>query len=133
MKEAKKTKIGYKVVKKENGRFCSYTSSIEFIDLRSCVEYILGRTSKPKSGSGPLCVFRTLNQARQCYDSSFGVAILKVRYVPSKKRSVWVTRYLLSKNQSIRVGRFIRMTLKRMPKGTVLADSVTPIKEMVIE
>ena len=120
MKEAKKTKIGYKVVKKENGRFCSYTGIIEWLSLDGCVEYTLGKTARPKDGSGPLCVFRTLDQARSLCDVSFGAAILKVRYVPSKQKSIWVRDSM-------------HLSLGELREGTVLADSVTPIKEMVIE
>jgi hypothetical protein len=119
VKEAKKTKIGYKVVKSVDGLFCSYTSMIEWVGQYACNEYILGKISKPNPGAGPLCVFRTIGQARDFCDGSFGVAILKVRYVPSKQTAVWdgVSRHV---------------SLSDLPEGTVLADSVTPIKRMVV-
>lgn len=120
MKEAKKTKIGYKVVKSVDGRFCSYTGMMKWVGSHGCVEYILGKTSEPNPGDGPLCVFMTIEQARDFCDGCLGVVILQVRYVPSKQTEVWdgVSRHL---------------SLHALPEGTVLADSVTPIKEMVIE
>ena len=81
-----------------------------------CVEYIIGKTSTPRPGCGPLCVFSKLRKAKNLVKRSIDIKciLLKVQYVPSKENSVW------TQDDSALIDTLI--------PGTVLADSVTPIK-----
>ena len=110
-----KEKIGYKSVRMKNEKYCSLTLET---DEPACVEYAIGKTSKPNPGCGPLCVFRSLREAKR--HSFRGQVIMKVRFVPSEQQSVWTFDYC-------------HYHLNYLFEGTVLADSVTPIKVMVIE
>ena len=105
-----KEKIGYKNVRMKNEKY--YSITVETNEL-ACVEYAIGKTSKPKPGCGPLCVFRSLRDAKwHCFE---GNVIMKVRYIPSEQQSVWTSDYS-------------RCLLGYLFDGTILADSVTPIK-----
>ena len=110
-----KIKIGYKIVSVWNGKYYSWTASP---DDYECVKYTIGKTSKPRSGCGPLCVLPTLKRAKEfvdtCSDLDIKDVILKVRFVPSKEKCVWTH---LSSNPK-----------DELSDGTILADSVTPIK-----
>ena len=110
-----KTRIGYKVVSVWNGKYYSWTASP---DDYECVEYIIGKTIKPQLHCGPLCVLPTLKRAKEFVDPYLDVdikdVILKVRFVPSKEKSVWTHLSSTSKDE--------------LSDGTILADSVTPIK-----
>ena len=105
-----KEKIGYKGVKMKNEKYYSLTLEP---DEPACVEYAIGKTSKPKPGCGPLCVFRSLRETKQ--HSFRGQVTMKVRYVPSEQQSVWIFDYS-------------RYHLNYLFDGTILADSVTPIE-----
>jgi len=110
-----KIKIGYKIVSVWNGKYYSCSASP---DDYECVKYIIGKTTKPRRHCGPLCVFPTLRQAKKFVDPYLDAdikdVILKVQFVPSKEKCVW-TR--LSSNPK-----------DELSDGTMLADSVTPIK-----
>ena len=110
-----KEKVGYKLVRAKNGKYYSLT-----IYDPACVEYVVGKTSKPNTGCGPLCVFRSLREAKR--HSFRGIVIMKVRYVPSEQQFVWAAPFEYSLCQ-----------LNDLFEGTVLADSVTPIERMVFE
>ena len=108
-----KTRIGYKIVSVWNGKYYSWMA---YPGEYGCVKYIIGKTSKPRSGCGPLCVFSTLKKAKNLVKRPTNIKhiILKVQYVPSKENSVWT---------------YTETTLiDILMPGTILADSVTPIK-----
>lgn len=106
-----KEKIGYKLVRAKNEKYYSLTIYYD----PSCVEYVIGKTSKPKPGCGPLCVFQSLRDAK--LQSFRGEVIMKVRYVLSERQFVWS-------------GSFVhhRCHLNHLFNGTILADSVTPVE-----
>ena len=110
-----KCKIGYKVVSVWNGRYYSWTASP---DDYECVEYVIGKTTKPQLRCGPLCVLPTLERAIEFVDpdldTDFKDVILKVRFVPSKEQCVWTHLSSALKDE--------------LSDDTILADSVTPIK-----
>ena len=85
-------------------------------DEHDCVKYRIGKTSKPRSGCGPLCVFSKLRKAKDYVNifADIKCIILKIQYVPSKENNVW------THDDSALIDTLI--------PGTVLADSVTPIK-----
>jgi hypothetical protein len=109
----KKIKIGYKIVSVWNGKYYSWMS---YPDEDDCVEYRIGKTSKPRSGCGPLCIFSKLRNARDSVNifTDIKCIIFKVQYVPSKENSVW------TQDDSALIDTLI--------PDTVLANSVTPIK-----
>ena len=108
-----KIKIGYKIVRVWNGKYYSW---IEYPDDHACVKYIIGKTSKPRSGCGPLCVFSKLRKAKNWVNmfTDRKCIILRVQYVSSKGHSVW------THDESTLIDTLL--------PGTVLANSVTPIK-----
>ena len=110
-----KIKIGYKIVRVWNGKYYSWSASP---DDRECVKYIIGKTAKPRRHCGPLCVFPTLRQAKKFVDlyldADIKDVILKVRFVQSKEKCVWTHLSSAPKDE--------------LSDGTILADSVTPIR-----
>ena len=108
-----RTKIGYKVVFVWYGRYYSWTATP---DDHECIKYIIGKTSKPRPGCGPLCVFSNLRNARETASifTDKRCAILKVRFVPSKEKCAWTHHTSTSKDE--------------LNDGTILADSVTPVE-----
>ena len=117
----RKIKTGYKVVSVLNGKYYSFPG---YRNRYSRVEYVIGKTSSSRSsGCGPLCVFSTLREAgdwlkaedRIGLHTDIKCIILKVRYVPSKKDEVWESPFDFT-------------PLAMLSSGTVLANSVKPIK-----
>ena len=106
-----KIKIGYKIVSVWNGKYYSWTASP---DDYECVKYTIGKTSKPRSGCGPLCVLPTLKRAKEFVLDSDRDAILKVRFVPSKEKCIWTRLSSTPKDE--------------LSDDTMLADSITPVK-----
>ena len=105
---SKKTRIGYKIVSVRNGRYYSWKVHPE------PVEYRIGKTTKPKPGFGPLCLFSTLEEAKAHLVKNSGNVILKVRYVPAPESRVWTPEVISG--------------LDILQDKTVLAKSITPIK-----
>ena len=108
-----KIKIGYKIVSVWNGKYYSWMA---YPDDYDCVEYIIGKTSIPRPGCGPLCVFSKLRKAKDSVNifTDIKCVIFKVQYVPSKENNVW------THDDSA--------LIDILTPGTILADSVTPIK-----
>jgi hypothetical protein len=110
-----KTRIGYKVVSRWNDKYYSWTASP---DDYECVEYVIGKTTKPRPRCGPLCVLPTLERAKKFIDpdidANINDVILKVRFVPSKEKRAWTPSTSASKDD--------------LSDDTILADSVTPIQ-----
>ena len=112
---SKKTRIGYKVVSIWDDRYYSWTASP---DDYECVEYVIGKATKPQLRCGPLCVLPTLERAKEFVDPDLDTnienVVLKVRFVPSKEKRAWTPSTSTSKDE--------------LSNDTILADSVTPIQ-----
>ena len=116
----KKQNIGYKVVVKEQGNLVSANC-----DSMSFVVYKIGEKTVPRPKCGPLCLFSTLSKAKWFFESdivSRNGNILKVKYKPSKKKCVWFTTTIGTKSS---------VNIDDLFDGTVLAESVTPLKILV--
>lgn len=109
----RKSKIGYKCVREWNGKWYSVA-----VTRPAKVEYHLNMETVPNQYFGPLCVFKSLNAAELFLQNIMfnrkDKIILKVKYIPSSQKEVW---------DSVSRG-----DLRTLPEGTILADSVTPIK-----
>ena len=103
-----KTRIGYKIVSVRNGRYYSWKAQPKPL------EYRIGKTTMPKPGFGPLCLFSTLEEAKAHLVKNSGNVILKVRYVPAPESRVWTPEVISG--------------LDILQDKTVLAKSITPIK-----
>ncbi len=86
------------------------------------VEYPKLKKTKPKKLCGPLCIFDTLDQAmdfvqKRCIITAFRESdfqIVTCKYKKSKTAAIWNTDSWSSE-----------FGLSSLPRGTVLADSVT--------
>lgn len=109
-------KSGYKVVYPYDSALCSL---VHIPDRRRVVDYALRRTTKPRKGCGPLCVFRTLRRAKNWAVLWRGIAY-KCLYKPSKHGRIW----------GIVRPKEIGMRLVDLPRGTVLADRVRLMRKV---
>lgn len=102
--------IGYKVITK------SRRSAIS-ANLYSGLHYPINKEVTPKMGCGPICVFQTIHQARAFKDgrvfTTKGLRLVKCKYIKSSKVHIW-DRYSLKMYE-----------IMLLPRGTILADSVT--------
>ena len=109
--------IGYKVVIVKQQKFMS----VVYDDDVASVEYKLNTKSRPRPNNGPLCVFSDMANAKFFFDYDMISGrgnILKVRYKPSYENRVWTTV----------VNRKYSVPILYLPRGTVLADTVTPFE-----
>ena len=107
-----KTLIGYKVVKKK-----SLISSTIYIHR---IKYRINKWVKPLKNCGPLCVFKTKEDALNfvgtaCLDF---YSIYECLYEPSEEKGVYVEGW-----------KEFKKTLRVLPKGTALANRVKLIKK----
>lgn len=104
-----KQKIGYKVLQVNRKSAVMY-------DSFGCLYYHKGKKVTPKKGCGPLCVFSSFYDARVFVEwlTDTQKIIIKCYYKPSSIDYVWD-----EKNKKL------SKHLIGLPKGTVLADSVT--------
>lgn len=109
----RKSKIGYKCVREWNGKWYSVA-----VTKPAKVEYHLNMETVPNQPFGPLCVFKSLRTAEFFRQNIIfypkDKIILKVKYIPSNQEIVW---------DNVSTDK-----LQSLPEGTILADSVTPIK-----
>ena len=110
--------IVFKVVRREaDGRLISAAP------LALALEYKIKRKIKPKKDCGPLCAFNTSECAKRWikkYQPHFGLQLVAylAKAEPSSQKRIW--GYYPNKKYSIR----------RLPKGTVLCDSITLQREI---
>jgi len=117
MKLTKHWKHGYKAVSLLEGE---YRSLLSWLPPSASVRYTLGTLTRPNPNCGPLAVFQTLEQAQE-FLTLIRIpkdrAILAVRYLPSRRRTLWFPLY----------GTRAPRPLTGTPYGTVLADVVLPL------
>jgi hypothetical protein len=103
-------KIGYKVLTKD--RWSSVMKS-----EHGGRKYDINKEVKPISDCGPLCVFDTYNNAGRFREMfCLGRALtVKCKYIQSKQ--IYISFIYLGNEE--------RRILTKLPKGTILADSVT--------
>ena len=103
--------IGYKIVDVAlGGALLSHSAP-------KSVEYLPGKAVTPPRNCGPLCVFGRLDLADEFSRPYFRYQLWRVEYVPSAHKGIWVP------------GRE-PCPLKYLPKGTILADSVTLLERL---
>lgn len=106
--------IGYKIVRLPQHTGCIATWE------RVVVYYSLWEWVEPQPNRGPMCVFRTLEDAqRWCCTVSFlpkNLRIFKCYFEESDETSIW--------------GQTIKTELDLLPHGTALADRVKLIEEV---
>ena len=121
---------GYKVVKKYGERYysCSFSKTTDI----GIVEYIIGQTSVPQAGQGPLCIYQKKEQAIDWIDEWIGTdesirakyEILKCEYVESDAEYIFIVdRNILPTSATL----YNQTHKSQLPAGTILADSITPI------
>jgi hypothetical protein len=92
------------------------------------LQYRIGVPAVPKPGCGPLCVFKTLEDAREgCW--GFDMVVFECEYLPSIKRSVWYRTSDAIKSPDAIKG-IVRSPLTTLPHGKALAESVTITKKV---
>lgn len=116
-------KKGYKVVLKQEDRFCSCVED----DERSIVFYTPNVRTYPRKGCGPLCCFSDRKSAEKFISSErkkggFECAILcifKCKYIESKSKKdrIWARFPYWD-------GKRLSWPKEKFPKGTVFASSV---------
>jgi hypothetical protein len=129
MKLSRKNKmpnLGYKLTNEDGRSYCSRGISDRY--------YSIGKTSEPNLGDGPLCIFGTLAQLKgfllqDTKGTGFTLSkekyrIFEVEFEPSPWIEVW--HYW---KPEIRFSDTF-VFLNRAAPGTILASSVTPIKEL---
>ena len=109
----RKKLVGWKLVFPVKGELWSLV-----ICAHGCVEYKKNRVTKPKEHCGPLCLFSNEADAWS-YSRGFSFELWKVLYTPSDETRIWVD------------GQDKIPVVYRVPKGTVLASSIT-LKERVM-
>jgi hypothetical protein len=97
-------KEGYKVV---NGCGSSYYSAVGRLGK---VKYSIECWTQPHEGYGPLCVFNTLDAAKEFARIYRLKIIFRCRYVPSEQKKIW--------------NPYDFKSLHHLPPGTVLANEV---------
>ena len=107
-------RIGYKVLTRN--RLSAVVSRMSSNEIKSkSIYYPICKKAIPKGKQGPLCVFTTYSQAKafkKIHQDGTGI-IVKCHYKKSVKERVWFN------NETS--GVYIAF----LPKGTILADSVT--------
>ena len=126
-------KNGYKLV--SNGPK-DRLESFSFMNNKSGVEYAKETPSYPRTGCGPLCVFNSLEIAKQ-YIRDMAIykrdgkaigdygRLFTCSYEPSDETGVWFL--------TMREGAAVFTSLCDLPNGTCLAKSVTLIEELPLE
>ncbi len=79
--------------------------------------YHKGTKVKPKKNCGPLCIFNTFEHAMELKKPFASAFIVQCEYKPSRIKEIYypTTNALMGK---------IVVSLRKLPKGTILADSV---------
>jgi len=111
---------GYKLVRKFRERLVSYTW--RELPPKVWVHYELQREVFPAEGCGPLALFDSLNHLRafqrtMFYHASAYDVIFYCRYTPSIERSLWYRTLYDYRRQA-----------EFLPRGTILAASITPLR-----
>lgn len=75
--------IAYKILKSQNKNLVS--CSVDLCD--GGVRYRIGKKTKPKKNCGPLCCYRTLEEAKE--HDFLGPVIYKCKVKESKEKYVW--------------------------------------------
>lgn len=107
--------IGYKIVK-----LPQHTSCIVFSE-DVVVYYPLREWAEPQLNCGPLCVFRTLQDAQRWY--------CRAKFLPRNRR-IFKCFFEESDETSTWEGRICKTKLDLLPHGTALADRVKLIEEV---
>jgi hypothetical protein len=103
-------KIGWKVVNKD-------MKSVS-VPSMAAVHYKVGKITKPMKDAGPLCVFTSLQSARNAF-SGVGNRFYLCAYVPSNKKCVWTSKLWIHTSP-----------IFFLPNGTALAAEVVLIREV---
>jgi hypothetical protein len=121
---------GYKVVKEINSKY--YSCSLSSVDHPWVVEYAIGTTSIPATGCGPLTLFNKKSQAEDWIIewvgpnvSVFSAArahyeILRCEYTESDSNYIFT-------DAATDMNRHCTTHFSKLPVGTILCDSITPI------
>lgn len=129
--ELEDTRIGYKVVSRENSKsFSPATRSA----LQSFRYRISRETRRDPDQSGPIAIFDSLEHAEE-FAGTCGGHILKVEYVPSEEQRLW------KKNPPVFVkngwgggyhaeSNGISEMEDGFPAGTIFAESVYPLEQI---
>ena len=114
----------WKVVSREGSQSFSSYSLIQFLGVR----YVIGRPSHPRTGCGPLAVFRDFGDARD--------------FSPAAAHSSSDSRIFAAHGTNLREPSCLddgalwlksghRTGAQDLPDGTLLADSVTLLREVI--
>ena len=115
------------------GVFTSWSCIFKF----DPIFYVLNSTSKRKDGWGPLTAFKTLKHTKrfiQKYKSLSKISIIKCSATKSCAKRVWILdKYLYHKLFNIGYIDIFGNPLRgsqnlKLPAGTVLCDSITPLE-----
>ena len=86
------------------------------------LQYSTKKSTKPRRGWGPLCCFKTRKEAQDFVYSNFGCTpyiLWRVEIVKSRKMRAW--------------NPYHRQVLRKdLPDGTILADEVRFVREIVL-
>lgn len=85
------------------------------------VRYQIGRTTKPKTGGGPLCAFASEQAAK---GFARGSIVLKCQVWPSKRTKIWETFCF----RPLKAKRVRSLMLTLLPDGTILCTKIRPLE-----
>lgn len=119
-----KPKIGYKVVEVRDGKYISSSNSI------ARKRYHINRFVKRCKEFGPLCLFKTLKDARKyCEIFVQRFVIFKAEYIPSKDQALWDSQYGERITAEMLVKRYYSMSYFK--KSNILfAEQIKLLKEV---
>lgn len=98
---------------------------ISAITIGGQVSYSVYEWTYPFPYDGPLCVFDTLEHAKQFKASYGGMDIYPCEYIPAiGADSIWLRTYPMSGHTGYRDSVYISLSIDQLPLGTMLAAAV---------